>query len=66
MESLATTVDRQRLSTRSSTITLSIVALFVLGVTMVGIVGLAAFTDATRTKQLGTVGRWSALGIDPC
>jgi len=54
MESLSTTVDRQRLSSRSSTVTLSIVALFVLGVTMVGIVGLAAFTVATRTKQLGT------------
>jgi putative ABC transport system permease protein len=54
MESLSTTVDRQRLSARSSIVTLSIVAVFVLGVTMVGIVGLAAFTVATRTKQLGT------------
>jgi len=54
MEALATTVDRQRLSARSSVVTLSIVAVFVLGVTMVGIVGLAAFTVATRTKQLGT------------
>ena len=54
MESLATTVDRQRLGARSSTMTLSIVAVFVLGVTMLGIVGLAAFTVATRTKQLGT------------
>jgi putative ABC transport system permease protein len=54
METLATTVDRQRLSARSSVVTLSIVAIFVLGVTMVGIVGLAAFTVATRTKQLGT------------
>jgi putative ABC transport system permease protein len=54
MEPLATTLDRQRLSQRSSIVTLSIVAVFVLGVTMVGIVGLAAFTVATRTKQLGT------------
>ena len=54
MESLATSADRQRLSARSSVVTLSIVAVFVLGVTMVGIVGLAAFTVATRTKQLGT------------
>lgn len=54
MEALATTVDRQRLSIRSSIVTLGIVAVFVLGVTMVGIVGLAAFTVATRTKQLGT------------
>jgi putative ABC transport system permease protein len=54
METLSTTVDRQRLSTRSSIVTLGIVSLFVLGVTMVGIVGLAAFTVATRTKQLGT------------
>lgn len=54
METLATTVERQRRSTRTSIVTLSIVAIFVLGVTMVGIVGLAAFTVATRTKQLGT------------
>jgi putative ABC transport system permease protein len=54
MESLSTSVERQRRGTRSSIVTLSIVAIFVLGVTMVGIVGLAAFTVATRTKQLGT------------
>jgi putative ABC transport system permease protein len=54
MEALATTVDRQRLGARSSIVTLGIVAVFVLGVTMVGIVGLAAFTVAARTKQLGT------------
>jgi putative ABC transport system permease protein len=35
-------------------VTLSLVAAFVLLVTIVGIVGLAAFTVATRTKQLGT------------
>ncbi|HEY8540101.1 MAG TPA: hypothetical protein VIL28_14625 [Steroidobacteraceae bacterium] len=38
----------------SSIVTLTVVAVFVLGVTMVGIVGLAAFTVASRTKQLGT------------
>jgi putative ABC transport system permease protein len=54
MEPLATTVDRQRLGARSSIVTLTVVAAFVLGVTMVGIVGLAAFTVASRTKQLGT------------
>jgi putative ABC transport system permease protein len=54
METLSLTVERQRRSMRSSVVTLSIVAVFVLGVTMVGIVGLAAFTVATRTKQLGT------------
>jgi putative ABC transport system permease protein len=54
MESLSTSVERQRRGARSSIVTLSIVAIFVLGVTMVGIVGLAAFTVATRTKQLGT------------
>ncbi len=54
MEPLTTTLDRQRLSARSSVVILGIVAVFVLGVTMVGIVGLAAFTVATRTKQLGT------------
>ena len=35
-------------------VTLGVVAVFVLAVTTVGIVGLAAFTVATRTKQLGT------------
>jgi putative ABC transport system permease protein len=35
-------------------VTLGVVAAFVVLVTIVGIVGLAAFTVATRTKQLGT------------
>jgi putative ABC transport system permease protein len=54
MESLESTMERQRRSSRSSAVTLGIVAVFVLFVTIVGIVGLAAFTVATRTKQLGT------------
>jgi putative ABC transport system permease protein len=54
MEAFTDTVRRTRASARSSVITLSVVAVFVVAVTMVGIVGLAAFTVATRTKQLGT------------
>jgi putative ABC transport system permease protein len=54
MEPFTTTVERQRRGARSSAVTLGLVAIFVLGVTVVGIVGLAAFTVATRTKQLGT------------
>jgi len=54
MEPFVTTVERQRRAAHSSAVTLGIVAIFVLGVTVVGIVGLAAFTVATRTKQLGT------------
>jgi putative ABC transport system permease protein len=54
MESLANSADRQRRGMITSVVTLSIVAAFVVLVTIVGIVGLAAFTVATRTKQLGT------------
>ena len=54
MEALEMTMSRQRQGARTSIFTLGIVAIFVLGVTVVGIVGLAAFTVATRTKQLGT------------
>ncbi len=54
MEAFADTVSRQRNGARTNVFTLAIVGVFVLGVTMVGIVGLAAFTVATRTKQLGT------------
>jgi putative ABC transport system permease protein len=54
MEALETTMWRARAGQRASVITLGVVSLFVLAVTMVGIVGLAAFTVATRTKQLGT------------
>lgn len=54
MEAFTDTVRRARAGARSSIMTLGIVAIFVLAVTVVGIVGLAAFTVATRTKQLGT------------
>jgi putative ABC transport system permease protein len=39
---------------RASAIILSVATFFVVIVTIVGIVGLAAFSVATRTKQLGT------------
>lgn len=54
METLTDTAERQRRSMVTSVIILGIVAAFVVLVTLVGIVGLAAFTVATRTKQLGT------------
>jgi putative ABC transport system permease protein len=54
MESFTNTAERQRRGSVTSVVTLSIVGAFVLLVTIVGIVGLAAFTVATRTKQLGT------------
>jgi len=54
MESLTNSAARQRAGSVTSVVTLSVVAAFVVLVTVVGIVGLAAFTVATRTKQLGT------------
>ncbi len=54
MESLTNSAEQQRRGMKTSTVTLSIVAAFVVLVTIVGIVGLAAFTVAARTKQLGT------------
>ena len=54
MESLTNSAERQRRGMKTSAVTLSVVAAFVVLVTIVGIVGLAAFTVATRTKQLGT------------
>jgi putative ABC transport system permease protein len=54
MDPLTNSADRQRRGMKTSAVTLSIVAAFVVLVTVVGIVGLAAFTVATRTKQLGT------------
>jgi putative ABC transport system permease protein len=54
MEAYDITAARARSGYRVSIIILGIVALFVLLVTVVGIVGLAAFNVATRTKQLGT------------
>ena len=54
MEALTNSANRQRAGMVASAVTLSVVAGFVALVTIVGIVGLAAFTVATRTKQLGT------------
>ena len=54
MEAFSDSTRRMRAGARTNVITLAVVALFVVAVTIVGIVGLAAFTVATRTKQLGT------------
>ena len=54
VEAFSRTASLTRAGYRSSAIILSVVGLFVLAVTVVGIVGLAAFNVATRTKQLGT------------
>lgn len=54
MEGLDETARRMRVDWRRNIMTLAVVGVFVLAVTTVGIVGLAAFTVATRTKQLGT------------
>jgi putative ABC transport system permease protein len=54
MEGLDVSAANAREGYRASVIILSVVAFFVLVVTIVGIVGLAAFNVATRTKQLGT------------
>jgi putative ABC transport system permease protein len=54
MEAYDRTAAEAREGYRASAIVLAVVACFVLLVTVVGIVGLAAFNVATRTKQLGT------------
>jgi len=54
MEAYDRTAADAREGYRASAIILAVVAFFVLIVTVVGIVGLAAFNVATRTKQLGT------------
>jgi putative ABC transport system permease protein len=54
MEAYDRTAANARDGYRASAIILTVVACFVLLVTVVGIVGLAAFNVATRTKQLGT------------
>jgi putative ABC transport system permease protein len=54
MEAYDRTAADARQGYRSSAVILAVVAFFVLLVTVVGIVGLAAFNVATRTKQLGT------------
>lgn len=54
MEAYDKTAAETRQWYRASAIILSVIAFFVLLVTVVGIVGLAAFNVTTRTKQLGT------------
>jgi putative ABC transport system permease protein len=54
MQAYDVTAAHARRGPRGSAIILSVVAFLVLIVTVVGIVGLAAFKVATRTKQLGT------------
>jgi putative ABC transport system permease protein len=54
IEALEKTAALTRSGIRSSALILSVVGVFVLAVTMVGVAGLAAFNVATRTKQLGT------------
>jgi putative ABC transport system permease protein len=54
MEAFDVTAGRTRQGLRTSAIILATVAFFVLAVTVIGIVGLAAFNVTTRTKQLGT------------
>ena len=54
MEAYDRTAADAREGYRASAIILAVVASLVLLVTVVGIVGLAAFNVATRTKQLGT------------
>lgn len=54
LEAFDRTVEDARQGYRSSAIILSVATFFVVMVTIVGIVGLAAFSVAARTKQLGT------------
>jgi putative ABC transport system permease protein len=54
MEAFDQTAAKTRASYRASVIILGVAAFFVLLVTVIGIVGLAAFNVASRTKQLGT------------
>jgi putative ABC transport system permease protein len=54
METLEHTAASSRSNYRASVIILGVAAFFVLLVTVVGIVGLAAYNVASRTKQLGT------------
>src|SRR5581483_6443846 len=54
MEAFDVTAENARQGYRASAIILSVATFFVVIVTVVGIVGLAAFSVASRTKQLGT------------
>jgi putative ABC transport system permease protein len=54
LEAMDRTAEDAREEYRASAIILSVATVFVVIVTIVGIVGLAAFSVASRTKQLGT------------
>jgi putative ABC transport system permease protein len=54
MEAYDKTAEDTRQGMRGSAVVLAAVAVCVLAVTVIGIVGLAAFNVTTRTKQLGT------------
>jgi putative ABC transport system permease protein len=54
MEAYDKTAEDTRQGMRGSAVVLAAVAVCVLVVTVIGIVGLAAFNVTTRTKQLGT------------
>jgi putative ABC transport system permease protein len=54
MEAFDRTMEDARQGYRASAIILSVATFFVVLVTIVGIVGLAAFSVASRTRQLGT------------
>jgi putative ABC transport system permease protein len=54
MEAYDKTAKDMRQGTRGSAVVLATVGICVLAVTVIGIVGLAAFNVTTRTKQLGT------------
>jgi putative ABC transport system permease protein len=54
LEAYEVTAENARQGYRASAIILSVATFFVVIVTIVGIVGLAAFSVASRTKQLGT------------
>jgi putative ABC transport system permease protein len=53
IEDYTHTADAVRLETRATALILAITSVAVLGVTVIGIIGLAAFNVAARTKQLG-------------
>jgi putative ABC transport system permease protein len=54
LEAMDRTAEDAREGYRASAIILAVATFFVVMVTIVGIVGLAAFSVASRTKQLGT------------
>lgn len=54
METLATTAAHSRIADRTDAVILAILSSFVLGVTMLGLFGFAAFEVTSRTKEIGT------------